>query len=424
MSALRLTAPRGVADVLPQAAGAWQRLEAVARDVFRRYGFAEIRTPMFEATELFLRSVGEDTDIVAKEMYTFVDRGGRSVTLRPEGTAGVVRAYLEHGMNAGPQPVKLCYVSAPMFRYDRPEAGRYRQFHQMGVEVLGAAAPAADAEVIAAAHALIADAGLPDAAVRLNSVGDAACRPAYRERLRDHYRPHLEALCPDCRVRFDRNPLRLLDCKQPQCAPFIASAPTLADALCDACRAHLDEVQALLTAARIPFRLDPGIVRGLDYYTRTVFEVVHPTLGALCGGGRYDGLVEELGGPPTPAVGFALGVERLLLALGERGVEAPAQAPEVFVACAAEELRQEAFRTAMAWRGQGVAAEVDLLGRSFRAQMRHADRLGARFVAVVGRSEVERGTVTVRDMGAGTQEEVEAAGAVAYLRQRLAPAGA
>jgi histidyl-tRNA synthetase len=381
----------------------------------------EIRTPMFEHTDLFQRGVGEDTDVVAKEMYTFTDRGGRSVTLRPEGTAGVVRAYLEHGMHAGAQPAKLGYVSAPMFRYDRPEAGRTRQFHQMGVEVLGAASPMADAEAIAVAHSLIAETGLPESLVRLNSVGDSVCRPAYREKLRAYYAPHLDELCPDCRLRYERNPLRLLDCKEPSCAPLVAGAPSPLDSLCAECAEHFAGVQAFLTAAAVPFAVDASIVRGLDYYTRTVFEVVHPTLGALCGGGRYDGLVEELGGPATPAVGFALGVERLLLAAREAGVDGGAEAgPDVFLVCASEELRPEAFRMVTAWRAAGLAAETDLVGRSFRAQMRHADRLRARFAGVLGADEQARGTVALRDMASGAQEEVAAGEAAAWLQSRLA----
>jgi histidyl-tRNA synthetase len=403
MSSPRLAAPRGMPDILPPEVAQWRRVEAIARQVFSQAGFQEIRTPLVEATELFLRGVGEATDIVDKEMYTFVDRGGRSVTLRPEGTAGVVRAYLEHGMYAGPQPTKLSYVSAPMFRYDRPEAGRYRQFFQTGVEVLGAASPTADAEVVATAHRLIVEAGLGEATVRLNSVGDDACRPRYREALLAYYRPHLKELCPDCQVRYHRNPLRLLDCKEASCAPLVAAAPSILDALCSDCRAHLEGVEELLQAAGVPFQVDPRIVRGLDYYTRTVFEVVHPRLGAVCGGGRYDGLVEQLGGPPTPAVGFALGMERLLLALREAGVEVPSPSPTVFLVCAAPELRPQAFALLTRWRAAGVWAEMDLADRSLRAQMRHADRLGVRYVAVYGPSEAQAGAITVREMATGTQ---------------------
>lgn len=422
MSGLKVAGPRGADDILPGTVEAWQRVEATMRSLLARYGFSEIRTPMFEHTDLFQRGVGEDTDVVAKEMYTFTDRGGRSVTLRPEGTAGVVRAWLEHGMHAGAQPTKLGYVSAPMFRYDRPEAGRYRQFHQMGVEVLGAASPMADAEVIAVAHALIADTGLKGAVARLNSVGDGACRPGYREALRRYYAPHLETLCADCRVRYERNPLRLLDCKKASCTPLVAGAPSTLDALCAECAEHFAGVQAFLAAADVPLEVDPGIVRGLDYYTRTVFEVAHPTLGALCGGGRYDGLVEELGGPPTPAVGFALGVERLLLAAREAGVERPAEGGvDVFLVCPSDDLRPDVFRTVMAWRGAGLMAEADLMGRSFRAQMRHADRIGARYAGVLGAEEKAHGTVSLRDMASGGQEEVPGGEAAAWLLARLRP---
>lgn len=420
MSALKVAAPRGTEDILPGAIEAWQAVEATTRALFRAFGFIEVRTPLFEHTDLFQRGVGEDTDVVAKEMYTFTDRGGRSVTLRPEGTAGVVRAYLERGLHAGSQPAKLGYVSAPMFRYDRPEAGRSRQFHQMGVEVLGSASPMADAEVITLARSLIVRAGLAEATVRLNSVGDDACRPAYREKLRAHYAPHLDELCADCRVRYDRSPLRLLDCKKPSCQPLVLGAPSTLDALCAECAEHFAGVQAFLGAAEVPFAVDASIVRGLDYYTRTVFEVVHPALGALCGGGRYDGLVAELGGAPTPAVGFALGVERLILAVREAGGLVPAEAgPDVFIVCPTDDLRPAAFRLATSWRDAGLAAETDLVGRSFRAQMRHADRLKARYTAVLGQDEAARGTVALRDMASGAQEEVRAEASAAWLQAHL-----
>ncbi len=417
---MKVARPRGVDDLLPDAAGAWQRLDMLARSVCHRFGFHEIRTPVFEHTDLFLRGVGEDTDIVAKEMYTFPDRAGRSLTLRPEGTAGVVRAYLEGGLQAAPQPIKLFYASAPMFRYDRPAVGRYRQFHQTGVEVFGAASPAADAEVITLAHALFAEAGLTQAEVRLNSVGCPTCRPRYRERLLAYYRPHIDNLCADCRVRYERNPLRLLDCKVPSCARLAAGAPTVSEYLCEGCAAHFATLRELLSTADVPFTADPGIVRGLDYYTRTVFEVVSGDAGALCGGGRYDGLVETLGGPSVPAVGFAIGIERLLDALARAGGRAePGEGPCVFVVCAGEGLLADTLRLTSRLRAAGVSAEFDLLGRGVRAQMKHADRIRARFVMVLGEEEAERRVVAIRDMRTGVQEDVAADAVAEWVKERV-----
>lgn len=396
--------------MLPREAARWRALESHFHRVAARYGYGEVRTPLIEHVELFQRSVGDDTDIVEKEMYVFEDRAGRRLALRPEGTAGVVRAFLEGGLASAPLPVKLYYVSSAMFRYDRPEAGRYRQFHQAGAEVLGSGDPAADAEVIALAFDLLAGLGLAGLELRLNSIGCPRCRPAYRERLRAHYRTYLDGLCEDCRRRFDGNPLRLLDCKVDR-APAEA-APPLTAFLCDECTRHFRALQHYLDALAVPFVLDARLVRGLDYYTRTVFEVTHGRLGAqssLCGGGRYDGLVEGLGGPPTPAVGFALGVERLLLALEREGLapEAPAP-PDAFVAAAGDAVRAEALALAARLRRAGLAVETDLVGRSLKAQLKHAARLGAPVVVVVGEEERARGTVVLRDMERGEQEEVAA----------------
>lgn len=423
MKGARIPKPRGVADILPDMAGAWQVLDATFRLQFRRYGFGEVRTPIFEQTDLFLRGVGEDTDIVAKEMYSFSDRAGRSLTLRPEGTAGVARAYLEGGLSAAPQPVKMFYSSAPMFRYDRPAVDRYRQFHQTGAEIFSAAAPAADAEMIALAHALLAAAGLGEAEVRLNSVGCSACRPVYRQRLLDYYRPHIDGMCADCRSRYERNPLRLLDCKVPSDAALAEGAPTASDSLCADCAAHFSAVGNLLSAAAVPFRVDPGIVRGLDYYTRTVFEVVAGDAGALCGGGRYDGLVEALGGPPTPAVGFAIGIERLLAAMGRAGTGIPgSESLDLFIAFEQESRQSDAFRLAALLRREGLAVETDLMGRSLRAQLRHADRLGTRFVAVLP-DNATHGLLTLRDMRTGAETDVRHEDLVAFVRTHGASPG-
>jgi histidyl-tRNA synthetase len=414
MSGVRVARPRGTEDLLPAAAEALRRLDDAFRAVFRLYGFREIRTPLFEHTDLFLRGVGEDTDVVAKEMYSFADRAGRSLTLRPEGTAGVVRAYLDGGLQAAPQPVKLFYSAAPMFRYDRPAEGRYRQFHQAGVELLGTPEPAADAETVALAAALLTAAGMTGVGIHLNSIGCPVCRPVYRQRLLEYYRPHVAGMCADCQARYGRNPLRLLDCKVPADAALAAGAPRAVDTLCAACAEHFQRVQQLLSAAGVPWELDHGIVRGLDYYTRTVFEAVGGAEGTLCGGGRYDGLVETLGGPATPAVGFALGMERLLAALARAGL-APAQAsaPEAFVV---GEDPAAAFVLAQRLRAQGIAVEADLSARSARAQMRQADRLGARVAILLGGPSAAPDTLTLRDLRSGAQQVVPADRVAEWLR--------
>ncbi len=424
--------PRGTNDVLPVEAARWRALESHIHRLAAAYGYGEVRTPLFEHAELFQRSVGQDTDIVEKEMYVFVDRAGRRLALRPEGTAAVVRAFLEGGLSAAPLPVKLYYAGSAMFRYDRPEAGRYRQFHQAGVEVLGSSDPAADAEVVALAVDLLTGLGLGGLEVRLNSIGCPRCRPAYRERLREHYRPYLDRLCEDCRRRFDGNPLRLLDCKVDR-GPAEA-APPLTAFLCDECTRHFRALQGYLNALGLTYTLDPRLVRGLDYYTRTVFEVTHPRLGAqssLCGGGRYDGLVEALGGPPTPAVGFALGMERLLLALEAEGLAPAAPAgPDVFVGAAGDGVRAEAMALAARLRRSGLTVETDLSGRSLRAQLKHAARLGAPFAVLVGEEELARGAAVLRHLERGEQEEVpldrlaeRLAGLVAGRRAREGSAG-
>lgn len=417
MKGIRITRPRGVSDVFPNVTPAWQELDRRFRPVFHSFGFGEVRTPIFEHTDLFLRGVGTDTDIVAKEMYSFADRAERSLTLRPEATAGVVRAYLEGGLSAAPQPVKLYYIHAPMFRYDRPAVDRYRQFHQTGAELFGASAPAADAEVVTLAHALIQASGLRQAEVRINSIGCSTCRPTYRQTLLEYYRPHVAAMCGDCQSRYERNPLRLLDCKVPADAALAKAAPSAIDSLCSDCNEHFSKVQWLLTAAAVPHRVDPSIVRGLDYYTRTVFEVVVGTAGALCGGGRYDGLVETLGGPPTPAVGFAIGVERLLAAMERTGVAMPSvESPDVFVAVESETQRARAFGLTTALRDQGFAVETDLMDRGLRAQLRHADRLGVPYVAVLTDS-TETGGIALRDMRHGTQTTVHPNELASIVRQ-------
>ncbi|HEY8449629.1 MAG TPA: histidine--tRNA ligase [Bacillota bacterium] len=402
------TRPRGTNDILPDEAAQWQALERTIREVCRDFGYGEIRTPIFEHTELFARTAGEATDVVRKEMYTFLDRGDRSLTLRPEGTAAVVRAYLEHHLHARPQPVKLYYLSTPMFRYERPQAGRYRQHHQFGAEALGSADPALDAELITLPIELLRRLGLTGLAVKLNSIGCPVCRPGYLRALKAYFSPHLEALCADCRHRYELNPLRLLDCKVEGCRALRRDAPRILEHLCAECADHFRRLRGYLEALGIDYELEPTLVRGFDYYTKTVFEVVYGGLGAqdaVCGGGRYDGLVEALGGEPTPAIGFGLGMERLLLTLRAAGAEPPPPPPlAVFVASAGEETRRQAIELVYALRRRGVAADTDYGGRSLRSQMRFADRYPARFVAILGERELAAGEIPVRDMRSGEQQ--------------------
>lgn len=422
-----IQAPRGMRDILPDEVGQWQAVEAAIRDLAGRWGFHEIRTPVVEHTEVFQRTVGEDTDLVAKEMYTFVDRGGRSLSLRPEGTAPVMRAYLEHGLRQGPQPGKFYYI-APMFRYDRPQKGRYRQHVQFGAEIIGSSHPVADAEVLTLPVRLLQSLGLTEVEVRLNSVGDAVCRPRYLVALRDYFNAHLDELCEDCRRRADRNPLRVLDCKQPGCQGVVRDAPSISGFLCDACGAHFEGVKRHFDLLGVRYVIDPFIVRGLDYYTRTAVEVFSGRLGAqnaMFGGGRYDGLAEQLGGPATPGVGFGFGLDRLMIVLEQEGLARPIdRGVEVCVLTLGEAARAEGVRLLDELRAAGIRAEGDLLERPLRAQMKHADRLRARYALVIGESELAGGIVTLRELSSGEQAPLDRGEAVATVRSRLRTAAA
>ncbi len=398
-------------DILPDEVGRWQALEARIHDLATRAGFREIRTPIVEHTEVFLRTVGESTDIVEKEMYTFPDRGGRSLTLRPEGTAPVMRAFLEHGGTSWPQPVKVYYI-APMFRYDRPQYGRYRQHIQFGAEIIGAAGAEADAEVFSLPIRLMQELGLRDVEVHLNSVGDSECRPRYLDVLREYFSRHADKLCENCRQRLQTNPLRVLECKEKDCHAIARGAPPIYDYLDRPCRAHLEAVKANFEALRIAYVLDPFIVRGLDYYTRTAVEVYTGKLGAqdaMFGGGRYDGLAEQLEGPPTPGVGFGFGLDRLLLALEQEGLDLSARSarPDVYLIAAGTPARREVMRLADELRQAGIAADYDLLDRAVRQQMRHADRLGAGVTLILGDAELAAGEVTLRVMASGSERRVK-----------------
>lgn len=402
-------APRGTKDILPDTVGDWNYVEGEIRELCRRFGYSEIRTPIFEHTELFQRGIGEGTDVVDKEMYTFTDRGERSITLRPENTASAVRAYLQNKLYAQSNLVKLFYIGS-MFRYDRPQAGRMREFHQFGVEALGEANPAVDAEVILLAMNLLEGLGLKDLELSINSVGCPKCRSKYRTMLQDFFRDKLEDLCEDCRSRFERSPLRILDCKKDSDKPYMADAPKITDCLCEECAEHFAKLKELLTSAGISFTHDPRLVRGLDYYTKTAFEIKYPPLGAqsaVAGGGRYDGLIEEMGGNPTPAVGFATGLERLLLALESQNLlPEKNRSVDAYVVALGETAQAEGFKLLNSLRQQGLSAAMDFAGRSMKAQMKQANKLGAKYSVILGEDEIAEGVVMLRSMGDSSQAKV------------------
>ncbi len=404
-----ISRPKGTEDRLPAETGKWLQVEKVLRDISERFNYREIRTPIFEHTELFTRTVGETTDIVEKEMYTFKDRAGRSLTLRPEGTAPVGRAYIENGLHSGPQPVKVYYIG-PMFRYEKPQAGRYREFVQYGAELLGSSSPLCDAEVIFLAIEICNTLGLTETTLHLNSIGCPGCREGYRKALTEYLGAREADLCDDCRRRLGRNPLRVLDCKNETCRAILAGAPSMFDYLCAGCKEHFETLGKLLTGMGMTYRIDPSLVRGLDYYTRTVFEVKWPPLGAqdaILGGGRYDGLVEALGGPSVPGVGFAIGLERLLMAV-EKGKNPPQgwERLDCFVCYVDDALACGALEIANRLRAAGVRADFDQLGRSLKAQMKQASRYEARYAVLLGPEEAARGVATVRSMDEGWQREV------------------
>ncbi len=408
--ALITKAIRGTQDVLPSESAKWQHIERTAMQVAREYGFREIRTPVFEHTELFQRSVGETTDVVQKEMYTFDDKGGRSITLRPEGTAGAMRLLLEHGLHNEVMPVKVAYNTS-CYRYEKPQAGRLREFHQFGVECYGAASPMADAEMISLAMAVLKALAVEGVSLHINSIGCPTCRGEYHKALKAYFAACADELCETCRDRLDRNPMRILDCKSPVCSAIAAKAPVITDYLCDDCAAHYAAVQEYLTEAGIPFTTDPHIVRGLDYSTRTVFELVSDSLGAqavLCGGGRYDGLCEEMGGPHLPALGFAMGLERLLMVLAAQEAPFPKE-PEcdVYFASMGDAAARRCFALARSLREGGVVAECDTVGRGLKAQMKYANKIGALYTVVVGDNELQAGKAQLKDMQTGEQTEIE-----------------
>lgn len=418
--ALITQAPRGTQDILPENSYKWQYVEQTALSIARDFGFHEIRTPVFEHTNLFQRSVGETTDVVQKEMYTFEDKGGRSITLRPEGTAGAARAVLEHGLLAGALPVKVSYLTS-CYRYEKSQKGRYREFHQFGVECFGASAPQADAEVISLAMLIVKTLGLKNVALHINSIGCPTCRARYTEALHNYFAERQADLCGTCLSRLERNPMRILDCKSPVCHGIAADAPVMLGYLCDDCAAHFEAVKGCLDAAGVEYVIDEHIVRGLDYYTRTVFELVSDQGLVVAGGGRYDGLIKELGGQPQPGLGFGMGIERMLMTMEEQGVQFP-EAPvcDLYFVSMGQAAAQKCFALATQMREGGAAVECDVVGRSLKAQMKYADKLGARYTIVVGDNELETGRAQLKDMSSGATEEVALDdGLYTTLRQKL-----
>ena len=403
-------APRGVEDWYGERMHKRAYVERIARELARTYHMTEIITPMFEHTVLFQRGVGETTDVVQKEMYTFTDKGDRSITLKPEGTAGVMRADLEHSMYANPAPAKLYYVTQA-FRYEKPGSGRLRQHHQFGVEFVGAKSPLAEVELISLITAFIKKLGLQDAKLHINSIGCANCKKTYNEALLSYLRKHEDKLCPTCRERMQKNPMRVIDCKVPECKEIVKDAPRTIEYLDEECRTHFEELKGLLTQMEIPFEVDTGIVRGLDYYTKTVFEFVNQDGFTLCGGGRYDGLIHEIDEKQDiPSVGFGMGIERILYFLEKEGVELPPmEMPDLYVGILGAEARARAFKLVNEIRSHGLIVETDYMDRSVKAQMKYANKIGAKKVVIIGENELEKGTANVKDMATGEQTEIELA---------------
>lgn len=400
---------KGTEDVLPKDSYRWQFVEDVMRKESAAYGFKEIRTPVFEHTELFARGVGQTTDVVQKEMYTFDTKGGESVTLRPEGTAGAARAVLEHGLVNDSLPIKASYFVS-CYRYEKPQAGRLREFHQFGLECYGTQSPAADAELICAAQSIFDRLGIKQLRLEINSIGCPTCRAEYHKALKEYFYGYKDELCETCNSRLEKNPMRILDCKSPICSKIAQGAPKITDYLCDECKEHFASVQKYLDAAGVEYTVNPTIVRGLDYYTKTVFEFVTDFIGAqgtVCGGGRYDGLIEELGGKHLPSLGFAMGIERLLMLMDKQGIEIPKPSTcDLYVAVMGESASLKSFEIIKAVRSCGLIAETDIVGRGLRAQMKYADKIGAKFSMVLGDNEIEQGKAVIKNMSSGEQTEI------------------
>ncbi|MBR3382344.1 MAG: histidine--tRNA ligase [Clostridia bacterium] len=414
-----IQAPKGTKDVTPAESHKWHYIESNMRELCRLYGARELRTPVIEHTELFLRGVGDTTDIVQKEMYTFEDKGGRSITLKPEGTAGMVRAFLENRLFNEPMPQKLYYLNSPTFRYEKPQAGRLREHHQFGIEMVGAYGAETDAEVILLALTLFEKLGVRDLMLHINSIGCPECRRDYNKALREYLEGYLPEMCETCRSRFDKNPMRIIDCKEERCRQIVKNAPRTIDYLCEDCRRHFESVKACLDAAGAEYVVDPDIVRGLDYYTGTVFEVISNRIGAqgaVCAGGRYNGLIEELGGQSIPAVGFGMGMERLLAVMEANEVKFPKPpAVKVYFAAMGEAPRLKAFALAQELRRAGISAEFDHMDRSFKAQFKYANKIEAEYTVAIGDEELASGTVRVKRMADGEERELEISGLASFF---------
>ncbi len=405
---MKIGAPKGTRDILPGEITGWQYAEKVFAEICSRYGYQEIRIPTFEQTDLFQRGVGDTTDVVQKEMYTFLDKGGRSLSLRPEGTAGVVRSFLENGMASWPSPVRLFY-NITAFRYENVQKGRYREFHQFGCEAFGSAGPAVDAELISLLQLYFETLGLKKTSLRINSIGCPVCRESYQKLLREYLKPHLGNLCANCQERYEKNPLRIIDCKEERCKTYTKDAPAQLDHLCPDCQSHFEGLCRDLEALGLTYKIDRQIVRGLDYYTRTVFEFVSEnvgTQGTICGGGRYDRLIEEIGGPSTPGIGFALGVERLLMELTAQEAALPSAPPMTLYLAVMGETGDQARSLCYKLRQAGIRAETDLMNRSLKAQMKYAGKSGARYVLVLGENEAQTGRAQLRDLLNHSETEI------------------
>lgn len=407
--ALITKAIKGTKDVLPSEVYKNQYIEATCLTVAENFGYKEMRTPVFEHTELFQRGVGDTTDVVQKEMYTFDDKGGRSITLRPEGTAGAARSFLENGLSNEALPQKICYLTS-CYRYEKPQAGRLREFHQFGIECFGATSPLADAEMIVLAKQIFDELGVKDLHLELNSIGCPTCRAEYHKALKEYFASRVDELCDTCRDRLDRNPMRILDCKSPVCSEIAKDAPVVLDYLCDECKEHFEKTKSYLDAMNIEYIVNPQIVRGLDYYTKTVFEFVADSIGAqgtVCGGGRYDGLIEELGGQHTPSLGFAMGLERLQLVMEAQGCEFPEPSrPDLFIVAMGDKATLKAVEIAKDMRDEGYSVVYDLNGRSLRAQMKYADKINAKYNVVIGDNEVDTKSAVLKDMATGEQSDI------------------
>ncbi len=415
-------AVKGTNDILPEESHNWQFVEGKMLETATQFGFKEIRVPVFEHTEVFLRSVGDTTDVVQKEMYTFDDKGGRSITLRPELTAGVIRSSIEKGLVNGALPQKLCYIGG-CYRYEKPQAGRLREFHQFGVECVGAAAPNADAEVISLAQAVLTNIGIKNISLEINSIGCPECRKEYHKALKEYFSANIDTLCDTCKDRLDRNPMRILDCKSPICKEIAENAPVVIDYLCEDCKEHFEKVKAHLNAMNISFTVNPKIVRGLDYYTRTVFEFVSGDIGAqstVCGGGRYDGLIKQMGGNDTPSLGFAMGIERLMMVLEAQNTELP-EAPtcDLFIATLGDKASIKASALCKELRDEGYKAQTDICGRGLKAQMKYANKIGAKFTLVLGDNEVDSNTANLKNMSNSSERPIKLSEIVEELGEEI-----